>query len=398
MSYHIQILFIFLNDTLLAEAVRQTYTLDAKPKPTAPTMQESVDAPVTEESQEETLAQPELPSLPVATSVANRHPSPTQPPTSLLSFPGGVDQQHMGLHQPRVMQIPGGTTFPESCQHDMGFYQGESSGSLSYSGLQQDLTMATSGYTSYTEMLSGGSEGDTGIPDTNWAELQELMGPEFNNAALLQMERNANEIANQNLNELTRTTNLFLPTPVLPVITSQSPLPVVASAAPSFNIQADVSQPPQPPQPVVASQSPLPVVASAAPSFNIQPDEPQPPQPPLPVVASPAPSFNIQQDESGPSTGQTEQSRVTGDEPESSVRLRSRNRKPTGRREVIPLTAAKDGSVALPAWLESSLAYLSEGVEEKIWAECLGIWVEFEKDCLLDVASVSPRMERVHLN
>ena len=85
MSYHIQILFIFLKDTLLVEAVRQTYTLDAKPKPTAPTMQESVDAPVTE-----TLAQPELPSLPVAMSVANRHPSPTQPPTSLLSFPGGL--------------------------------------------------------------------------------------------------------------------------------------------------------------------------------------------------------------------------------------------------------------------------------------------------------------------
>jgi hypothetical protein len=301
--------------------------------------------------------QPQPPSPLVAISGSQL---PTLIPT--VSFPEGNDQHN--LHQLQVDQInqtiQAATTFPDASlqHHDDANHQYPSwkQGELS-AGLQQDLVMATSGYDSYTAMLSGG--------DTNWAQLQELMEPTFNNGPFLdncnaelafnngpflEMEenRNANEITqldNQNLNELGITTDLFMPTPLLPVVTSQPP---------------------------------------PALSFNIQPDESGP---------------SIQRDERGlGTTFQTRRSRVTGDETETSVQLGSRNRKPTGPREVIPLTAAKDGSVVLPAWLESGLAYLSRDIEEKIWAECLEIWIEFEKDSLSDVASVSPRiMKRVHL-
>jgi hypothetical protein len=270
----------------------------------------------------------------------------------------------MGLHQPQVMQtIQAATTFPIYQQYD-SWKQGESSGSLS--GLQQDLTMATSGYNSYTAMLSGGSGGET--QDSNWAAFRELMEPAFNNATFLDMEGNcnANEIAhlgtqgfnaedNQNLNELGLTPNFFMPTP-------RNANEIVHLGTQEINPEDNQN---------LNELGPTPL---------------------LPVIASQrTPALNIQPDESGLSTGstfQTERSCVTGDETESSVQLGSRNRKRTGPREVIPLTT---GSVALPAWLESSLAYLSKDIEEKVWAECLEIWVDFEKDGLSDVASVSPK-------
>jgi len=292
-----------------------------------------------------------------AIQVADPHPSTISQidsffpnsvaPAAMIVFPG---QQQIGTQA--TLALPAATTsFPvtEFHQHHTGIHQQ----SLFGSGLQENLT--------FDNAISNGSfmaqlsdEGGTIAHDNNWVEFQRLMGPEFNDAAFLGMTGNhdTNEIAphldsdfslanSQNENQYGLTPHSFMPTP-LPAVALQPP-PL------SFDIQSD----------------------------NIAEAE----------------SGVTRTDGNAPSSCVVEASSKA----DSSAELGSRTRKPTGPKEVIPLTAAKVSADALPVWLAAGLSYLSKGIEDKSWTECLQVWIEFEKQGLSDIKSVSPRTKQIYL-
>jgi hypothetical protein len=294
-----------------------------------------------------------------------------------LSFPlmGTKSHQHnMGIYQVQGTMAVHGTTTPsalfpvtaESHQHhtyqQSPFWkQGESSGSLIHPRSEEDLTHTASYNSSYMAVVSG----NTTTQDSEWLTLQELMGQEFNSTAFLGMEGNCS--VNNEIIDLDTAG-------IIPNMDNMSEL----GLTPNFAIAV---------QPPALSLNIQPATLSS----NIQSDK--------------IPGAEIQSvyeagtiDSGGPSmhlASQSQRNRLKGDSSKSdtsknewSAELGARNRKPTGSREVIPLTA-KENSVVLPVWLAAGLAYLSKGIEEEAWTECLDAWMEFEKG-LLDVTSVSP--------
>lgn len=63
-----------------------------------------------------------------------------------------------------------------------------------------------------------------------------------------------------------------------------------------------------------------------------------------------------------------------------------RNRKPTGSKEVVALTAQQ---TQLPEWLKVAKQYLVDGIEDEAWQACLEAWMSFEKENLLLSTAVS---------
>jgi len=65
---------------------------------------------------------------------------------------------------------------------------------------------------------------------------------------------------------------------------------------------------------------------------------------------------------------------------EQSEGLGTRIRKPTGRKEVVPLTGlAKSEDDGIPEWMNLALRYLKNGLGSKGWLDCVDAWAEFEK-------------------
>jgi hypothetical protein len=78
------------------------------------------------------------------------------------------------------------------------------------------------------------------------------------------------------------------------------------------------------------------------------------------------------------------------DETDEKGNLGTRNRKPTGSREVVPLTEKDSPSSSLPEWLVTANWYLREGINLTIWNDCLEAWIKFEKEIgFTEPASVS---------
>jgi len=60
--------------------------------------------------------------------------------------------------------------------------------------------------------------------------------------------------------------------------------------------------------------------------------------------------------------------------------LGSRIRKPTGRKEVVPLTEiTNDDDESIPEWMTLAVGYLKEDLSGKDWLDCVDAWVVFEK-------------------
>jgi len=57
----------------------------------------------------------------------------------------------------------------------------------------------------------------------------------------------------------------------------------------------------------------------------------------------------------------------------------TRVRKPTTRKEVVPLTETMTEDNDLPKWMTLTIQYLNNGVESKEWLLCVHAWTEFEK-------------------
>jgi len=70
--------------------------------------------------------------------------------------------------------------------------------------------------------------------------------------------------------------------------------------------------------------------------------------------------------------------------PESNVgqpeELGTRIRKPTGRKEVVPLTEITNSEDdGIPEWMTLAIGYLKEGLGCKDWLDCVDAWAAFEK-------------------
>jgi len=57
----------------------------------------------------------------------------------------------------------------------------------------------------------------------------------------------------------------------------------------------------------------------------------------------------------------------------------TRVRKPTARKEVVPLTETMTKDDDLPKWMTLAMQYLTDGVEREEWLRCVDAWTEFEK-------------------
>jgi len=60
--------------------------------------------------------------------------------------------------------------------------------------------------------------------------------------------------------------------------------------------------------------------------------------------------------------------------------LGTRVRKPTARKEVVPLTEITNGEDDnMPEWMVLAMGYLKDGLGSKDWLDCVDAWAEFEK-------------------